>query len=138
MAKYCINDECPEFQEYGVRGEYRDDIQVCPICGASLAAELPESDLSDKESAPDIDLAIVARFHQRYEAELVKALLEDHGIKASILSDDCGGAHPAMGFCREAHIVVQKRDYEEAIAILEKGRSLPEDESDRSDDETDQ
>jgi hypothetical protein len=131
MAKYCINDECPEFQEYGVRGEYRDDIQVCPVCSASLSSELSDPDVSGKESVPDINLAIVARFHQRYEAELVKALLEDHGIKASILSDDCGGAHPAMGFCREAHIVVEKKDYEEAIAILEKGKSLPDDEMDQ-------
>lgn len=138
MAKYCINDECPEFQEYGVRGEYRDDIQVCPVCNDSLASEVPASDLSPKESVPDMDLAVVARFHQRYEAELVLALLEDHGIKASILSDDCGGVHPAMGFCREAHIVVEKKDYEEAMAILKKGKSLPDDELDHSADETDQ
>lgn len=131
MAKYCVNDECPEFQEYGVRGEYRDDIQVCPVCGASLASEVPDSEVSDKDSMPDINLAIVARFHQRYEAELVKALLEDHGIKASILSDDCGGVHPAMGFCRAAHIVVEKKDYEKAIAILKEGKSLPDDVADQ-------
>ena len=39
---YCTDLQCPDFLQWGVHGEYRQGITVCPKCGATLVTERPE------------------------------------------------------------------------------------------------
>ena len=44
------------------------------------------------------DLVCVGNYPNRPEAELAKAILEEHGIRAMIHADDAGGMHLELQF----------------------------------------
>jgi len=42
------------------------------------------------------ELAMVAAFTHRYEADAARGMLEDAGIRAMVSADDAGGAYPGL------------------------------------------
>jgi type III secretory pathway lipoprotein EscJ len=63
----------------------------------------------------------IASFVHRHEAETALAFLEQAGIAAKLLADDCGGAHPGLLFSNPAKLLVPAEDVESARRILEEG-----------------
>ena len=50
LNMFCPNRGCVDFLETGMQAEYRDDITVCPKCGAELVRELPAFLNAERES----------------------------------------------------------------------------------------
>jgi hypothetical protein len=62
---------------------------------------------------------IIADFNNHAEADLAKGLLESHGIKCIMRSDDCGGIAGGQTFIRGVQILVSRDKFEKAKEILE-------------------
>lgn len=79
--KHCANDTCPDLRDFGLRGEYRDEVQVCPRCGATLVdGGTPTEDDLPKWR----DLVPVASFTHVPSAHVARASLESAGIPAEV------------------------------------------------------
>ena len=66
-----------------------------------------------------IDLVCVKVFTNRAQAEVVKSLLESHGIAAIVKADDCGGLRPHLVFgAGGVRVLVRKEDETKAMNIL--------------------
>ena len=63
----------------------------------------------------------VAEFTNHPEADLGRQLLENHGIHATIWSDDCGEMAGGQTFIQRVRILVQESDRQAALDILGKG-----------------
>lgn len=46
---YCPNEDCPDVLKYGIHGEYRESLTLCPKCGAHLLPGSPRSDRGASE-----------------------------------------------------------------------------------------
>lgn len=121
---YCPNDDCPDFQKHGVRGEYREGITHCPKCGAPLHTGSPTAkpdlpvtfqQVSGEFAGP---LVQVAAFQTEHEADLAVSYLESQGVDAIRASDDCGGAHPGIGFSTRSRVLVPEELAHEAARLL--------------------
>ena len=67
------------------------------------------------------EMVNIRTFINRIDAELLKSMLESHGIKASISADDCAGLRSHLVFgTGGVKLFVGKDDVEEAEKILEK------------------
>ena len=66
---------------------------------------------------------MVAEFTNHPQAELTKNLLEKHGIRVSIWSDDCGGLAVGQTFIQRVRLFVPDSDRQDAEDILGKGPS---------------
>ena len=55
----------------------------------------------------------------RHEAEVVRSVLVGRGIKAEVISDDCGAVDPALGLVQGAHLMVDEDEAERADALLD-------------------
>jgi hypothetical protein len=79
------------------------------------------------------ELVALRTFGYRHEAEVVRSVLEGHGIEAEVVSDDCGAFDPALGLVQGAHLMVYDDDAERADALLTsfdvpgKGAGIPDD-----------
>jgi hypothetical protein len=91
--KTCPNTECPDLEEYGRPGEFRDEIDLCPQCGTTLVPydptkeEDPARDRIDATGDGDADdaevdesLVLAGRVGNPAHVAIVKSLLEDAGI----------------------------------------------------------
>jgi hypothetical protein len=67
--------------------------------------------------------SMVAEFTNHPQAELTKNLLENHGIPASIWSDDCGGLAVGQTFIQRVRIFVPDSHRQAAMDILGKGKA---------------
>lgn len=56
------------------------------------------------------DWTELGRFSSRAEAEIVRALLESHGIPAVVSGDDAGGAYPHLGPIHGVRVLVARGD----------------------------
>lgn len=65
----------------------------------------------------------IKSFSSIIEAEILNGKLNACGIEAFIQKDDCGGTNPVMNLILGVHIMVQKNDYEEALAIINENGS---------------
>ena len=71
-------------------------------------------------SLDDSKMVVIKTFSERTEAELSKATLDAHGIKAMIVADDCGGMHTAMTYTiGNPRLMVLEEDAESALKLLE-------------------
>lgn len=61
------------------------------------------------------DLAEVARYRWRHEADLARGILEAEGIESAVLADDVGGVYPGIA---PARLVVSRHDLERARTLL--------------------
>ncbi len=123
---YCPNRECIDFEETGEPGEYRDDIEVCPKCGARLVHEAPDLrergsvGVDEDECTPGQPLVAVAAFNYRQQADLAASMLLGAGLDAVVFGDDCGTVDPALGFATRCRLMVPENQAESALALLEK------------------
>jgi len=60
----------------------------------------------------------LATYPNRVEAEIVRTLLENHGIAAKISADDTAGLYPQLAFSSGVHLYVQLKDLKDAEEIL--------------------
>jgi len=86
---FCPNAECPDRIADDRPGEYRQEIEICPICGTPLVTSLAEVDgydelertvgppMRDRDGPPD---RVVLRTSNIAEADMAASLLEDHGV----------------------------------------------------------
>ena len=63
---------------------------------------------------------MVAEFTNHPQADLTKNLLEQHGIRVTIWSDDCGGLAVGQTFVQRVRLFVPDSDRQAAIDILGK------------------
>lgn len=64
---------------------------------------------------------MVAEFTNHPEADLSRQLLENHDIRVSIWSDDCGEMAGGQTFIQRVKLLVPKSDLQTAMDILGKG-----------------
>ena len=115
---YCPNDRCPDFVAYGVRGEYRDDLAVCPRCHAKLLTGSPPSP-AEPEVVGGEPLVPVGSFEYEHEANLAASFLVSHGIAAVVASDDCGRTDPVLGIVTGGvYLRVPQSREAEAVELL--------------------
>ena len=122
---YCPNPDCPDVQETGEPGEYRDDVRVCPKCGAELISGAPGDDRDGAGTGAEGDaestgaLVAVAAFNYRQDAELAASFLQANGVEAAVFGDDCGGTDPRIGFSSRARVMVPEGQAALAATLLD-------------------
>ncbi len=122
---YCPNPNCPDVQESGEPGEYRDDVRACPKCGAELVPGTPSAERDgagtgpEGDAEPDGPLVAVASFNYRQDAELAASFLQANGVEAGVFGDDCGGTDPRVGFSSRARVMVPEGQARLAATLLE-------------------
>jgi hypothetical protein len=65
--------------------------------------------------------SMVAEFANHPQADLTKNLLEKHGIRVAIWSDDCGGLAVGQTFIQRVRLFVPDPDRQSAEDVLGKG-----------------
>jgi hypothetical protein len=124
---YCADLQCPDFLQWGVHGEYRQGITVCPKCGATLVTERPEPGRVGEAEEPVATefpslpgpLVTLASFNFRQDAELAVSMLLANGIQAFVAGDDCGSVDPGLGFGTRTRVMVDASQAATASALLE-------------------
>ncbi len=58
----------------------------------------------------------VASVNEKMQADLLVALLGEHGIPAGVFGAD--SSYPSLGFARPIEVKVNENDYEAAMTIL--------------------
>jgi len=105
---FCPNQECPDFLDTGIHGEYVDIVWQCPVCGARLVHELPSRAAPDAGDEPELaeagPLVPVGTFVNRQNAELARSLLIANGITA---------------FVSGGELLVPESQLQDATALLE-------------------
>ena len=104
---------CPE-----CRAEYLPGIKVCPDDGATLVASLPP-EFSDED-----EWTIVYTSMQDYEAEMIRARLEEDGILARVLSKVDHALGIRIGDLAVVHVLVHNDDVEDARRIIAEDESI--------------
>ena len=103
---------CPE-----CGGEYEPDIELCPDCGLSLIAVMPDE---DSGADPDANLVEIHVASGDIEALVIKGLLESEGIMCSLSSDVPHSVLPVevdgLGAVR---ICVSDEDAQRAAELIE-------------------
>lgn len=96
------------------RTEYRRGFTQCNDCGADLVAELPDMD-SDAGANREFRPAKLAGFLLPAEAEMVKGVLEENGIRAFVRGqvDPIGITSGA----EQVALLVDEQDLEDAREI---------------------
>ena len=121
---FCPNRECVDFEEIGEPGEYRDDIEVCPKCGARLVHERPELRTPEEVAGvgdaggPEGTLVAVAAFNYRQDADLAASMLLGAGLNAVVFGDDCGTVDPGLGFATRCRLMVPEGQANLALTLL--------------------
>ena len=64
-------------------------------------------------------MTLLTTVPHRTFAEPIAALLRDHGVRAQIKSDDCGGMDPALAFTRGVEILVATEQLHTARFVLD-------------------
>jgi len=124
---YCPNEQCPDVLQWGIHGEYRDGITICPKCGMTLVQERPQPEIAEgfeKPVTPQLPpvpgpLVTLAAFNYRHDADLAVSMLLANGISAVVAADDCGTLDPALGFGTRSRVLVDASQVEAASGLLE-------------------
>ena len=69
-------------------------------------------------------LVCVKTFSGRLEAEIVKGMLEAHGIRAMVAADDAGGFRPELAFSFGVRLMVLEPDVEQAHSLIAEGENV--------------
>ena len=86
--RHCANPECAHLVRFGRIAEYRDDIESCSDCGASLSpGEAPRP-----EPPAFRELVTIYRAADGIQAHLVRTRLEEEGIPVVIRGEALMGA----------------------------------------------
>ena len=102
---------CPQ-----CRAEYMAGIYLCPDCQVPLTAALLEED----EDAPDDPVVMAAEVFNPAEAEIVRSLLEAHGIPCILKAENpyAVDATYTVGPLARRRILVRSSDLQRAREIL--------------------
>lgn len=119
--KHCINDSCPDLLRYGSRGEFRQDVEICPKCGHLLAEGPAPTRITETTW---IDHVCVATFSHPTAAHVARAKLEFAGIPSTIQDEHVVGVQwlysQAIG---GAKLCVPSEHAQEATRILNRDDS---------------
>ena len=103
---YCTNRKCPDYENTGIHGEYREGITECPYCGEALVAEEqtggppatpePAPGAEKFSAAPDpvavtadhSDLEPVFESSDPTEIPVVRSFLDAHGIPHVVVGEE--------------------------------------------------
>jgi hypothetical protein len=111
MGREVIMPYCPNCET-----EYRAGFERCSDCGAELVARLAEDDVEP----PDLDaveLAELAKFPTSSEADMIRELLEQNGVRTVIRGDvDPIGA---TSWAAPTTLLVENRDLARARELYE-------------------
>jgi hypothetical protein len=69
----------------------------------------------------------LAAYTYSHEAEMARELLDSHGIKAAVTTDDGGGNIPGQSFIQGHMVFVSAEDFDRAQEILNQSHSGEED-----------
>ena len=116
---HCANDDCPDWVLRRERGEDRAGIERCPRCGEPLREGAPAPPADEPPIALDGAGVTVARVGGRAEAEALRGVLGGGGIRAVVVSDDCGGVDPALSAANAVRVLVAGDDLAAAREILD-------------------
>ncbi len=58
----------------------------------------------------------VAKFNERFQAELCAAKIRDHGIPAAVFGGD--SSYPSLGYAKPVEVKVNEEDYDEALKLI--------------------
>lgn len=102
----------------GCGGECRARLKVCPVCGAPLASEKPESE--PREDARKFELCTILATSDPGLIAVAKSLLDDADIPFMVRGEGIQGLFPGSlnVVLGPAELQVSVRDKEEAGAIL--------------------
>jgi Putative prokaryotic signal transducing protein len=93
--------------------EYKEGITVCPDCQIELVDELtPENRVHDRSAGEPVALQ---SFKTGAEAEMVRELLEQNGIRSFVEGGDF--AVIPSSFSQEVVVMVDERDLPRAVEI---------------------
>jgi hypothetical protein len=67
--------------------------------------------------------SLVSEHTNHPEADLARNLLEEHGIRTAVWSDDCGGMAAGQTFIQRVRIFVPDEDRSSALDILGKDQA---------------
>jgi hypothetical protein len=94
------------------RGEFQNWVQVCPVCNAPLADELPP--LREKERAKRLDdpLVLVATAPNEPLARMWAGILENEGIRSVVKNGDlkAAGYGPSLLSTCEIHVLASHEE----------------------------
>lgn len=139
---FCLNDECPDFLNSGLRSEYRMDITVCPYCGTHLVAHPPSDTPPNEDGHPDKPrvaddepMEPVIEATDLTEIAVIKTVLDGAGIPYIAHGEQRFGAFRGAFVsgsifnpgARGVVFTVPSRMAEEARALLEEFEEDPED-----------
>jgi hypothetical protein len=101
---------CPQ-----CKAEYRVGFKRCSDCDVELVDHLPPDPPRDVE--PQVELVVVRRYLNGFDAGFGKSVLEAAGIESVIRSNDAGRLSPG-GFPRGVELLVRSEDAADADEIL--------------------
>ena len=97
--------------------EFREGFSVCPDCGISLVAQLPE-----QKQAPSEELVTVATFENQIAASVVRGALEAAGIRAFVPEETrMFGLNRSVLHQPWAELKVKASDHDRAVEALRVG-----------------
>ncbi|MBP7147233.1 MAG: DUF2007 domain-containing protein [Acidobacteria bacterium] len=88
MPKRCPNADCPERRDLGRAGEYRNDVVLCPLCGATLAGEADHPAQPGPVPTETVPLVTIAQTANAVQAHLIRGALEARGIPAFLFDEN--------------------------------------------------
>src|SRR5439155_14875867 len=130
----CLNPDCPDIRQLGVRGEYRPGITECPKCGAPLREAISgprerDTGLFDpavpyaSESSLE-DHVLVETYPFPEHAQLPAKRLVAEGLHPKlILASYQGTPSLGQGFYSPTRLIVPVEEADDARALLSRIRS---------------
>lgn len=76
---FCPNPDCPHRQETGHAAEFRDGVERCSDCDTALVAA--DAGAVAEAEAESIEMAVLTTLSEPASATLVRALLDEAGIR---------------------------------------------------------
>jgi len=70
------------------------------------------------------DLVTIKSFSSEIQAEVIANKLRAYGIEPFISKDDCGGVDPMMHIASGVHLMVQQKDTQNAISLIEESEYI--------------
>jgi hypothetical protein len=75
--------------------------------------------VAKQSTESDSPKVVIRTVSSRSQADILCNVLAGAGIKAYVMSDDCGTLDPALSFVRGVHLLVVEADAERATALLD-------------------
>lgn len=122
----CLNPSCPDRVLFGVIGEYPDDVEICPKCGAPLSAG---ADLTKEAPDPPDDVrvaeyACAGRLSNAAVVPVALSLLRSAGIQVRLRNEATQDLFALGRFGSGFSVVVGEVEFWVEKDALEAARSV--------------